>query len=56
MLNQLSNQDFMNPVDDTQYMSQLAQIASMQAMQEMAHRESKLPNVILRQGGNGSQK
>ena len=39
MLNQLSNQDFMNPVDDTQYMSQLAQIASMQAMQEMAQYE-----------------
>ncbi|NLK69943.1 MAG: flagellar hook capping protein [Clostridiales bacterium] len=39
MLHQLSNQDFMNPVDDTQYLSQLAQIASMQAMQEMAQYE-----------------
>ena len=39
MLNQLSNQDFMNPADDTQYMSQLAQIASMQAMQEISQYE-----------------
>ena len=27
---QLKNQDFMNPVDDTQYVTQLAQISTMQ--------------------------
>ncbi|WP_051589087.1 flagellar hook capping FlgD N-terminal domain-containing protein [Ruminococcus sp. NK3A76] len=36
MVTQLTNQDFMNPVDDTQYLSQLAQFSSMSAMQEMA--------------------
>ncbi len=36
MVAQLRNQDFMNPVDDTQYVTQLAQFASMQQMQEMA--------------------
>lgn len=35
MLAQLTNQDFMNPVDDTQYLSQLAQFASMQQMMEL---------------------
>lgn len=39
MLQQLSNQDFMDPVDDTQYLSQLAEISSMQAMQEIAQYE-----------------
>lgn len=38
MVAQLRNQDFMNPVDDTQYVTQLAQFASMQGMQEMAER------------------
>lgn len=36
MVAQLQNQDFMNPVDDTQYVTQLAQFATMQQMQEMA--------------------
>lgn len=36
MVAQLQNQDFMNPVDDTQYVAQLAQFASMQQMQELA--------------------
>lgn len=36
MVAQLQNQDFMNPVDDTQYVSQLAQFATMQQMQELA--------------------
>lgn len=36
MVQQLANQDFMNPVDDTQYLAQLAQFASMQQMQELA--------------------
>lgn len=36
MVAQLKNQDFMNPVDDTQYVTQLAQFASMQQMQELA--------------------
>lgn len=37
MISQLKNQDFMNPVDDTQYITQLAQFTSMQQMQEMAY-------------------
>ncbi|MEG2053765.1 MAG: flagellar hook capping FlgD N-terminal domain-containing protein [Oscillospiraceae bacterium] len=36
MVNQLKNQDFMNPVDDAQYLTQMAQFASMQQMQELA--------------------
>ncbi|MEA5010160.1 MAG: flagellar hook capping FlgD N-terminal domain-containing protein [Angelakisella sp.] len=36
MVAQLANQDFMNPVDDTQYVAQLAQFATMQQMQELA--------------------
>ncbi len=36
MITQLTNQDFMNPADDTQYMSQMAQFYSMQAMKELA--------------------
>lgn len=35
MVQQLANQDFMNPVDDTQYLAQLAQFATMQQMQEL---------------------
>ena len=35
MVAQLKNQDFTNPVDDTQYVAQLAQFATMQAMQEL---------------------
>jgi len=37
MITQLKNQDFMNPMDDTAYVTQLAQFASMQQMQELAH-------------------
>lgn len=36
MVAQLKNQDFNNPVDDTQYMAQMAQFASLQAMQDMS--------------------
>jgi flagellar basal-body rod modification protein FlgD len=36
MVTQLQNQDFMNPVDDTQFVTQLAQFATMQSMQEMS--------------------
>lgn len=36
MVTQLTNQDFMNPMDDTQYMSQMAQFYSMQSMQQVA--------------------
>ena len=35
MVAQLQNQDFMNPTDDTQFVTQLAQFATMQSMQEM---------------------
>lgn len=35
MIAQLKNQDFNNPVDDTQYITQLAQFSTMQAMQEL---------------------
>lgn len=37
MVAQLKNQDFMNPADDTQYVTQLAQISTMQQMEEMAY-------------------
>lgn len=37
MIAQLTNQDFMNPADDTQYVTQLAQFATMQSMQELSH-------------------
>lgn len=36
MVAQLTNQDFMNPVDDTQYLAQLAQFSSMNAMKELS--------------------
>lgn len=36
MILQLTNQDFMNPVDDTQYLSQMAQFATMQEMMDLA--------------------
>lgn len=35
MINQLTNQDFMNPVDDTQYLAQMAQFATMQEMMDL---------------------
>lgn len=37
MIAQMSNQDPMNPMDDTQYVTQLAQFATMQQMQELAY-------------------
>lgn len=37
MIAQLKNQDFNNPVDDTQYVTQLAQFATMQSMQELSY-------------------
>lgn len=37
MIAQLKNQDFNNPVDDAQYLTQLSQFASMQQMQELAY-------------------
>lgn len=37
MIAQLTNQDFMNPTDDTQYVTQLAQFATMESMQELSH-------------------
>ena len=37
MVAQLKNQDFMNPVDDTQYITQLAQFTTMQQMTDMAN-------------------
>jgi flagellar hook assembly protein FlgD len=36
MINQLTHQDFLNPTDDSQYLAQMTQIASMSAMQELA--------------------
>lgn len=35
MIAQLKNQDFNNPVDDTQYVTQLAQFTTLKAMQEL---------------------
>ena len=37
MVEQLKNQDFLNPVDDTQYLTQMAQFATMQQMQDLAY-------------------
>lgn len=37
MIQQLQNQDFMNPMDDTQYLTQMAQFATMQQMQDLAY-------------------
>ncbi len=35
MITQLTNQDFMNPVDDTQYLAQMAQFSTMQEMMDL---------------------
>jgi flagellar basal-body rod modification protein FlgD len=35
MIAQLTNQDFMNPVDDTQYLAQMAQFSTMQEMMDL---------------------
>ncbi len=37
MISQMQNQDPMNPVDNTQYVTQMSQIAAMQQMQELAY-------------------
>lgn len=37
MVKQLTNQDFMNPVDDTQYLAQMAQFATMQEMMDLCN-------------------
>lgn len=37
MVAQMQNQDPMNPMEDTQYVTQLAQFATMQQMQELAY-------------------
>lgn len=36
MVAELKNQDFMSPMDNTEYVSQMAQFSSMQAMQELS--------------------
>ncbi|MBQ9982304.1 MAG: hypothetical protein IJP18_07020 [Oscillospiraceae bacterium] len=36
MITQLTNQDFTNPTSDSEFMSQMTQYSSMQAIQEMA--------------------
>jgi flagellar hook assembly protein FlgD len=36
MIAQMKNQDFMNPMDDTQFVTQMAQFSTMQQMQELA--------------------
>lgn len=36
MVAELKNQDFMNPVDNSQYVAQMAQFANLQQMQELA--------------------
>lgn len=35
LVTQMQNQDFMNPMDDTQYITQMAQFSNMQQMQQM---------------------
>ena len=42
MITQMTNQDFLNPTDNTEYMAQLAQFSSMQEMQKLA--EYSKPN------------
>lgn len=37
MMTQLANQDFTNPLDDSEYLTQLAQFSTMQQMQELAY-------------------
>ena len=37
MIAELKNQDFTNPMDSSQYVSQLAQFATMQQMQTLAY-------------------
>ncbi|MDL2293593.1 fibronectin type III domain-containing protein [Ruminococcaceae bacterium OttesenSCG-928-D13] len=37
MIAQMTNQDFMNPADDSQYVTQMAQFATMQSMQELSY-------------------
>jgi len=37
MIMQVRHQDFLNPMDDSQYLTQLAQIASMKAMEEISY-------------------
>ena len=37
MIAQMTNQDFMNPADDTQYITQMAQFATMEAMKELSY-------------------
>ena len=39
MITQLTNQDFMNPVDDTQYLAQMAQFSTMQEMMSVFQTE-----------------
>ncbi len=36
MIKQLTNQDFTNPTDDSEFMTQMTQYSTLQAMQEMA--------------------
>ena len=36
MITQMTNQDFTNPTDDTQYLTQMAQFATMSQMTELA--------------------
>ena len=36
LITQMTNQDFLNPTDNTEYMAQLAQFSSMQEMQKLA--------------------
>ncbi|MDL2327168.1 fibronectin type III domain-containing protein [Ruminococcaceae bacterium OttesenSCG-928-A11] len=37
MIAQMTNQDFLNPADDSQYITQMAQFATMQSMQELSY-------------------
>ena len=41
MIAQLTNQDFTNPVDDTQYVAQMAQFSSLAAMKELSENSNK---------------
>ena len=49
MVTQLTNQDFMNPVDDTQFVTQLAQFSTLQQMSDMTSNMKN--NYMLSRGG-----
>ena len=46
MITQLTNQDFMNPVDDTQYIAQMAQFSTRDQMMELLGAPDTLQRIL----------